>query len=65
MDCAAIDLHKKDGQMRIVTEGGAIVGRHDRLTAVFRGPMRMRILDGSVDELAARPTQAHYCGTLP
>ena len=37
--------------MRIVTEGGAIVGRHDRLTAVFRGPMRMRILDGSVDEL--------------
>ena len=49
MDYGAIDLHKKDSQIRIVTEGGEILDRHiatthDRFTAIFEGRRPMRIL---------------------
>src|SRR4030095_3236130 len=49
MEYGAIDLHKKESQIRILLEGGAIVDRRiattrDRLTAVFWGRPRMRIL---------------------
>ena len=49
MDYGAIDLHKKDSQIRIVTEGGEVLDRRiattrDRLTAVFEGRRPMRIL---------------------
>ncbi len=49
MDYRAIDLHKKDSQIRIVTEGGEILDRHiatthDRFTAIFEGRRPMRIL---------------------
>ena len=45
MEYGAIDLHKKESQIRIVTEGGEIVDRRiattrDRLTAVFWGRPR-------------------------
>ena len=43
------DLHKKESQIRIVMDGGEIVDRRiattrERLTAVFWGRPRMRIL---------------------
>ena len=49
MEYGAIDLHKKDSQIRIRTEGGEIIDRRiattrERLTAVFWGRPRMRIL---------------------
>ena len=49
MEYGAIDLHKKESQIRIVTEGGEIIDRRiattrERLTAVFWGRPRMRIL---------------------
>jgi transposase len=49
MEYAAIDLHKKESQIRIVLENGGIVDQRiattrDRLTAVFWGRARMRIL---------------------
>ena len=49
MEYGAIDLHKKESQIRILLEDGAIVDRRiattrDRLTAVFWGRPRMRIL---------------------
>jgi transposase len=49
MEYGAIDLHKKESQIRIVTEGGEIVDRRiattrDRLTAMFGSRPRMRIL---------------------
>ena len=49
MEYGAIDLHKKESQIRILTEDGEIVDRRiattrDRLTAVFWGRPRMRIL---------------------
>lgn len=49
MEYGAIDLHKKESQIRILMEGGAILDRRiattrDRLTAVFWGRPRMRIL---------------------
>ena len=49
MEYGAIDLHKKESQIRIVMEDGEIVDRRiattrDRLTAVFWGRPRMRIL---------------------
>ena len=49
MEYAAIDLHKKESQIRIVLEDGGIVDRRiattrDRLTAVFWGRPRLRIL---------------------
>ncbi|HXW08340.1 MAG TPA: IS110 family transposase [Vicinamibacterales bacterium] len=49
MEYGAIDLHKKESQVRIVTENGEIVDRRiattrDRFSAVFGGRARMRIL---------------------
>jgi transposase len=49
MEYGAIDLHKKESQIRIVTETGEIIDRRiattrDRLTATFWGRPRMRIL---------------------
>jgi transposase len=49
MEYGAIDLHKKESQIRIVTEGGEIVDRRvattrERFTTVFWGRPRMRIL---------------------
>ena len=49
MDYAAIDLHKKESQIRLVTTDGEIVDRRihtsrDRLTAVFGGRPHTRIL---------------------
>jgi transposase len=49
MEYGAIDLHKKESQIRILTEDGEIVDRRiattrDRLTALFWGRPRMRIL---------------------
>lgn len=49
MDYAAIDLHKKESQIRLVTTAGEIVDRRihtsrDRLTAVFGGRPQTRIL---------------------
>ena len=49
MEYGAIDLHKKESQIRILTEGGEIIDRRiattrERLTAVFWGRPRMRIL---------------------
>ena len=55
MEYGAIDLHKKESQIRIITESGEIVDRRvattrERLTAVFGGRPQMRILvDGGVD----------------
>lgn len=49
MDHAAIDLHKKESQIRIVTEAGEVMDRRvrtsrDALTAVFGGRPRLRVL---------------------
>src|SRR5262245_32916490 len=49
MEDGAIDLHKKESQIRILLESGAIVDRRiattrERLTVVFWGRPRMRIL---------------------
>ena len=49
MEYGAIDLHKKESQVRIVTEGGEVLDRRiattrDRFTAVFEGRRPMRIL---------------------
>jgi hypothetical protein len=49
MDYGAIDLHKKDSQIRIVTDGGDVLDRRiattrERFAAVFGGRPRMRIL---------------------
>jgi len=49
MEYGAIDLHKKESQIRIVTESGAIIDQRilttrDRFTHVFWGRPRMRIL---------------------
>jgi len=49
MEYGAIDLHKKESQIRIVTEGGAVVDRRiattcERFAALFRGRPPMRIL---------------------
>ena len=49
MEYGAIDLHKNESQIRIVTEGGTVTDRRiattrDRLTAMFWGRPRMRIL---------------------
>ncbi len=49
MDYGAIDLHKRESQIRIVTEGGEVLDRRiattrDRFTAVFEGRRPMRIL---------------------
>ena len=49
MEYGAIDLHKKESQVRIVTETGEVLDRRipttrDRFTAMFWGRPRMRIL---------------------
>jgi transposase len=49
MEYGAIDLHKKESQVRIVTETGEVLDRRipttrDRFTALFWGRPRMRIL---------------------
>jgi hypothetical protein len=49
MEYGAIDLHKKESQVRIVTERGDVLDRRiattrDRLTTLFWGRPRMRIL---------------------
>ncbi len=62
MEYGAIDLHKKESQIRILREGGEIIDRRiattrDRSTAVFWGRPRMRALnstrsEGRLDESA-------------
>jgi transposase len=49
MEYGAIDLHKKESQVRIITEGGDVIDRRiattrDRLTALFWGRAHARIL---------------------
>ena len=49
MEYGAIDLHKKESQVRIIDESGAIIDRRitttrERLTGVFWGRPRLRIL---------------------
>src|SRR5262245_11353066 len=49
MDYGAIDLHKKESQIRIVTKSGQIIDQRiattrDRFTQVFWGRPRMRVL---------------------
>jgi transposase len=49
MEYGAIDLHKKESQIRIVTESGQVIDQRiattrERLTQVFWGRPRMRIL---------------------
>jgi transposase len=49
MDYGAIDLHKKESQIRIVTESGQIIDQRiattrERFTQVFWGRSRMRLL---------------------
>src|SRR5712692_9683004 len=49
MDYGAIDLHKRESQIRIVTERSEVLDRRiattrDRFTAVFEGRRPMRIL---------------------
>src|SRR5262249_21371492 len=49
MEYGAIDLHKKDSQVRIITETGELIDQRipttrDRLTALFWGRQRARIL---------------------
>jgi transposase len=49
MEYRAIDLHKKESQIRIVTETGEVIDRRiltrrERFTEVFLGRPRMRVL---------------------
>ena len=49
MEYGAIDLHKRESQVRIVTADGEVIDRcilttRERLTAMFWGRARMRIL---------------------
>lgn len=49
MEYGAIDLHKKESQVRIITEGGEVIDRRiattrDRLTTLFWGRPHARIL---------------------
>jgi transposase len=49
MDYGAIDLHKKESQIRIVTDAGEVLDRRiattrERFASVFSGRPRMRIL---------------------
>ena len=51
MEYGAIDLHKKEAQVRIVTECGEVIDRRiattrERFTAVFEGRRPMRIRRG-------------------
>ena len=52
MAYGAIDLHKKESQVRIVMDHGEVVDRRiattrDRFTALFWGRPRMRLRAGS------------------
>ena len=52
MEYGAIDLHKKESQIRIITESGEVLDRRiattrDRFTAVFWGRPRMRALNST------------------
>ena len=54
MEYGAIDLHKKESQIRIVTESGEVVDRRiattrDRFTAVFEGRRADANVAGGVD----------------
>ena len=49
MEYGAIDLHKRESQVRIVTADGEVIDRRilttrDRFTSMFWGRARMRIL---------------------
>jgi hypothetical protein len=62
MEYGAIDLHKKESQVRIVTEDGEVLDRRiattrDRFTAVFgaRRPMRI-LLEASTEASGSRST---------
>jgi len=49
MEYGAIDLHKKESQVRIMTEGGDVIDRRvattrERLTTLFWGRPHSRIL---------------------
>jgi transposase len=55
MEYGAIDLHKKESQIRIVTESGQVIDQRvattrERLTQVFWGRPRMRVLVESSTE---------------
>jgi hypothetical protein len=61
MEYGAIDLHKKESQIRIVTESGEtldqrIATTRDRFTAVFEGRRPMRILLEASTSTARRRT---------
>jgi hypothetical protein len=58
MEYGAIDLHKKESQVRIMTEGGEVIDRRiattrDRFTALFWGRPR--------DEVVKLEEQARRC----
>ena len=54
MEYGAIDLHKNESQVRIMTASGEVIDRRirtarDRLTALFWGRPHARNLDRSLD----------------
>ena len=54
MEYGAIDLHKKESQVRIITEGGEVIDRRiattrERLTAAVLGRAPMRDSDRGID----------------
>jgi hypothetical protein len=54
MEYGAIDLHKKESQVRILTESGDVIAQRirttrDRLTALFWGTSTRPNFDRSVD----------------
>jgi hypothetical protein len=62
MEYGAIDLHKKESQIRIVTEDGAMIDQRiattrDRLTAMFWGRPRTQTP-------FARTTRSGICSTI-
>src|SRR4029450_11877183 len=66
MEYGAIDLHKKERQVRIVTEDGEITDRRiattrDRLTALFWGRRPLRIL---IEASPESEWVAHHLETL-
>jgi len=55
MEYGAIDLHKKESQIRILTQTGQVIDQRiattrERLTHVFWGRPRMRILVEALTE---------------
>ena len=51
MEYGAIDLHKKESQIRILTEGGEII---DRRIATTRDRLTTRVLGSAADAHSAR-----------